>query len=324
MQPRKADYRALALLAVFIAGVLVAGALLAPPLFFAAQSCIKSHPGTSVSAVLAKSEFPGYFNRAAMFAAFVGLAPLLRSLRLSWPEVTGTLGARRGVKDLAAGFIIALLWMLAMGAVCFLVGAAKLKSSPNWTGVFMPLVSGFAVATLEEMLFRGAVLGILSHSLGAVRGLWWTSGLFAILHFLKPPLDGTFAPEQVTWTSGFAVIPHLFRGFGQLNNFVGEFLLLLAVGLVLAAARKRSGGLWLGIGLHAGWVAGMKYFGQIVSVTKLVNEGALAPWMIRNTCKSIVSPIVGIVPVLAVVLTGATILLVLLRSRTSKAESRCQ
>lgn len=324
MQPRKADYRALALLAVFIAGVLVAGALLAPPLFFAAQSFIKSHPGTSVSAVLAKSEFPGYFNRAAMLAAFIGLVPLLRSLRLSWPEMTGTLGTRRGVKDLAAGFIIALLWMLAMGAVCFLVGAAKLKSSPNWTGVFMPLVSGFAVATLEEMLFRGAVLGILSHSLGAVRGLWWTSGLFAILHFLKPPLDGTFAPEQVTWTSGFAVIPHLFRGFGQLNNFVGEFLLLLAVGLVLAAARKRSGGLWLGIGLHAGWVAGMKYFGQIVSVTKLVNEGALAPWMIRNTCKSIVSPIVGIVPVLAVVLTGATILLVLLRSRTSKAESRCQ
>ena len=55
---------------------------------------------------------------------------------------------------------------------------------------------------------------------------------------------------------------------------------------------------------HAGWVAGMKYFGQIVLVTQDLNDGAFAPWMVRNTCRSIVSPIVGVVPVIAVLLTG--------------------
>lgn len=320
MQPRKADYRALALLAVSIGGVLLAGALLSPPLFFAAQAYIKSHPGSAFGELLAKSEFPGYFNRAAMLAAFVGLIPLLSSLRLSWSDMTGGLGAGRGVRQLGLGFTVALFWMIVMGAVCFLVGASKLKPSPNWSGVLMPLASGFAVATLEEMLFRGAVLGILAHSLGAARGLWWTTGIFALLHFMKPPADGTFAADHVTWTSGFAVIPQLFRGFGQWNNFIGEFLLLFAVGWVLARARQKSGGLWLGIGLHAGWVAGMKYFGQIVVVTKLVNEGSLSPWMVRNTCRSIVSPIVGVVPVVAVVLTGFTVLFFIAASRMATDE----
>lgn len=304
MQPHKADYRALARLAVFIGGVLLAGALLSPPLFFAAQSFIRNHPDSAVAGVLAKSEFPGYFNRAAMLAAFVGLVPLLRLLRLTWREMTGGLGRRKGMPQLGLGFILALVWILGMGFFCFAAGACKLKIAPGWGSVVMPLISGFTVATLEEMLFRGAVLGILCHSLGPQRGLWWTTGLFALVHFLKPPADGTFAADQVTWISGFEVMPHLFRGFGQWNNFIGEFVLLFAVGWVLACARQKSDGLWLSIGLHAGWVAGMKYFSQIVVVTQTLNDGNLAPWMVRNTCRSIVSPIVGVVPVIAVLLTG--------------------
>lgn len=320
MQPYKADYRALARLAIFFGGVLLAGALLAPPLFHAAQSFIHSHPDSPLSALLAKSEFPGYFNRAAMLAAFVGLVPLLRSLRLTWFEMTGGLGHRKGLPQVGWGFVVALVWILGMGFVCFAVTACKLKSAPNWSAVAMPLLSGFTVASLEEMLFRGAVLGLLSHSLGARRGLWWTTGLFALVHFLKPPADGFIAPDQVTWTSGFAVIPQLFRGFGQWNNFVGEFVLLFAVGWVLARARQTSGGLWLGVGLHAGWVAGMKYFGQIVIVTRALNENAFAPWLVRNTCRSIVSPVVGVVPVIAVLLTGFVALLLVRRAASTPAE----
>ncbi len=320
MQPHKADYRVLARLAVFIGGVLLAGALLAPPIFFAAQSFIKSHPGSSISTLLAKSEFPGYFNRAAMLAAFAGLVPLLRSLDLQWREMTGGLGAARGARQLALGFGIALIGILVMGLVCFAAEACRLKPTPPWGRVFMPLVSGFAVATLEEMLFRGAILGILCHSLGAPRGLWWTTGFFAIVHFLKPPAAGVFAPEEVTWLSGFAVIPHLFRGFGQWNHFIGEFVLLFTVGWVLARGRQVSGGLWLGIGLHAGWVAGMKYFGQLIIITPALNKAHFAPWMVRNTCRSIVSPIVGVVPVIAVLLTGVVALWLVRRAIGARDE----
>jgi len=304
MQQHKPDYRILALLSVFIGGVLVAGALLAPPLFFAAQSYIQSHPDSSLSALLSKSEFPGYFNRAAMLAAFIGLIPMLRSLHMTRRQMTGDLTARQGWPQLGLGFGVALVWIAAMGIVCFAAEACRLKSSPGWGGIAMPLASGFTVAAMEELLFRGAALGMLSHSLGARRGLWWTTLFFALVHFLKPPAHGTILAEQVTWTSGFWVIPQLFRGFGQWNNFIGEFVLLFAVGWVLATARQRTGGLWLSIGLHAGWVAGMKYFSQIIATTPSLNNSEFAPWLVRNTCRSIVSPIVGVVPVLAVLLTG--------------------
>ncbi len=319
MQQHKADNRALARLALFIVGVLLAAALLAPPLFFAAQSFISSHPGSSLARLLGGSEFPGYFNRAAMLAAFIGLIPLLRSLRLKWIDMTGGLAARQGLGQLAWGFSVALVLILGMGFVCYAVEACRLKTAPGWSNVAKPLVSGFTVATLEELLFRGALLGILCHSLGAIRGLWWTTGLFALVHFLKPPEDGAFPPDQINWASGFQVIPKLFRGFGEWHNFIGEFVLLFAVGWVLARARQRSGGLWLCIGLHAGWVAGMKYFGQIVFTTSALREGDFAPWMIRNTCRSIVSPIVGVVPVIAVLLTGIVALLIIRREPAEKA-----
>jgi uncharacterized protein len=314
MQQHKADYRALARLAVFVGGVLIAAALLSPWLFFAAQSFIRGNPDSSVTELLLKSEFPSYFNRAALLAAFVGLIPLLRSLRLTWGEMNGSLTARRGWPQLGWGFGVALVWIAAMGLVCFAAEACRLKSSPGWGSIAMPLISGFTVATLEEILFRGAVLGILCHSLGARRGLWWTTGFFAIIHFLKPPADGFIAADQVTWTSGFMVIPQLFRGFSHWNNFIGEFVLLFAVGWVLAKARQNSGGLWLGIGLHAGWVAGMKYFSQIAIVTPALSKGEFAPWMVRNTCRAIVSPIVGVVPVIAVLLTGLVALWIVRRA----------
>ena len=314
MQPHKAEHWALVRLAVFIGGVLIAAALLAPPLFFAAQSFIRGNPDSSLGALLAKSEFPGYFNRAAMLAAFIGLIPLLRTMHLTSREVTGGLAARHGWPQLGLGFGVALAWIIGMGLVCFAAEACRLKSSPGWGRVAMPLVSGFTVATMEELLFRGAILGVLCHSLGPRRGLWWTTGLFALVHFLKPPDDAIFAPDQVTWTSGLRVIPHLFRGFGQWGNFIGEFVLLFAVGWVLAKARQNSGGLWLGIGLHAGWVAGMKYFSQIVYTSAALRDGEFAPWMVANTCRSIVSPIVGVVPVIAVLLTGLVALRLVRRS----------
>jgi len=315
MQPRKADHRTPVLLTVFLGGVLLVAAIFSPPVFFVVLWFIQSHPGSAMSAVLSGSEFPGYFNRVAMLAAFVGLVPLLRSLHLRWRELSGGLGAARGGCQLVLGFLVALAGIIVMGLVCFAAHASKLKPDPAWTAIAKPLASGFTVGTLEEMLFRGGLLGILTHSVGARRALWWTTGIFALLHFLKPPVPGFIPADQVTWTSGFVVIPELFRGFGQWNHFIGEFIMLVAVGWVLGRARQMSGGLWLGIGIHAGWVAGMKYFGQIVLVTRRINENELAPWMIRNTCRSIVSPIVGIVPVAAVMLTGITALLIVCHRR---------
>ena len=302
--PATSASRTLFIILGYIAAVLVGGALLAPVLFFAAQSAIQHSPDGALAGLLADHEFPGYFNRAAMLVAVMGLFPLLRLLRVQWSQVLGDVPLATGWKQVLLSFALALLFILIMGLVCQWTDAAKLKLEPRWTNVAKPLISGVSVAFLEEFLFRGAVLVILCHALGKRAGLWWMVGIFSILHFLKPPVEGALPDSAVNWSSGFWVITQLFSGFKTWNAFVGEFLLLATVGWVLGRVRLASGGLWVGIGLHAGWVAGMKYFSGVVDRRGAVDVGEFSPWMVKNTCRAIVSPIVGIVPLMAVLLTG--------------------
>lgn len=299
----------------FVLVVLFLGALLSPPLFFSVQSLIKSTPDSWLAQGLAGKEFPSYFNRACLIAVILGLFPLLKSMNMTWGEITGSVRLSSGWKDLVTGFGLAVLFLAGMAVLFIEVGVTKLKPNADWFAFGMPLLSGFTVAVMEEFIFRGAVLSVLCRSLGFKAGLGWTTLIFALVHFLKPPADGVFPDESITWLSGFSVIPYLFQGFGHWKNFIGEFLMLAAVGWALGKARLTTNGLWASIGLHAGWVAGMKYFSSLTMKTKAFGRGDFDPWMVENTCRAIVSPVVGIVPILFVLLTGLLTLWVCRRLR---------
>jgi membrane protease YdiL (CAAX protease family) len=317
------SYRDLITIVAYVAGVLVGAALLAPWFHAAGQAFARTgqeHGWRNVALLggivkaAEKTELPGYFDRAALLTALAGLWPLFRTLKIEWRCVVGDVPAATGAKQLSVSFVVAAPFLLGMGAFCLWIPVCKLEKNAPWLALGTPLISGFTVATLEEFLFRGAMLGMLRRSMGVKAAVFWTTVIFAILHFLKPPEHGSMSGEPVAWTSGFAVIPQLFRGFGQWQNFSAEFLLLAGVGWGLAYARVVTNGLWTGIGLHAGWVAGMKYFNQATGTTTALRRGDFMPWFAENHCKSIVSPVVGFVPLFVVVLT-AFFAVSLLRSR---------
>ena len=289
----------------FIAAVLLLGALLAPPMFWAAKAV-----GHSLNiAFLNKLAFTSVYDRAALLVALCGLWPLFKAMQLRRDEVVGVTPFSIGKKQILTGFFMAVLLIILMSVICMNFGVFKMAKMPAWAGFLLPLVSGFSVAFLEEFLFRGAVLSVLTRSTGLRGGVLWTTILFATVHFLKPPAHEAIADADVGWGTGFWVVTQLFRGFASLESIVPEFLLLFGVGLVLALARRITDGLWLGIGLHAGWVAGMKYFSQLSTTTKALRAGEFAPWMVENHCKAIVSATVGIVPLITVLVTGAVVLL---------------
>jgi len=317
--PHLSRHRELLTILLFVCGVLVGAALLSPLLFAGAQGLL--HYGEEhdwgrravlggLLTVLQKNNFPSYFDRAALLLALAGLPPLLRHLRIEWAMVLGKVGPARGFPQLGVGFALAVGFLILMGALCWQSGIYHLQKNGHLSPGG-PLLSGFAVATLEEFLFRGVMLGILLRSLGQRGAVFWTTCIFASLHFLKPPDHDALPAEAVQWWSGFWIIPQLFRGFGEWHDLVGEFLLLAGVGWALARARLATGGLWAGIGLHAGWVAGMKSFGQITTTTKAFHQGAFFPWFVENHCKAIVSPFVGIAPLLAILITGVVMLLLI-------------
>jgi hypothetical protein len=76
--------------------------------------------------------------------------------------------------------------------------------------------------------------------------------LYASLHFLGGKLR--VPPEQVSWIHGFEVLSRLFERYAQPLAFVDSFLALVALGVLLALVRLRTGAIAACIGLHAAGV----------------------------------------------------------------------
>jgi len=298
----------------FILAVMVGGALLAPVLLEVGGwflSIASSHGWRESSLIgwivkaAEKTGFPGYFNRAVLIVALAGLSPLFRALKMTRAEITGMEAATRGIKNAALGFVLAAAVLGVLGVLFPMLGVCRVSTNANWQNLAPPVVSGLCVACIEEFLFRGAMLGVLRRSLHPRMAMLVTTCLFAVLHFLKPPARDALADDAVNWTSGFWLLTQLFDGFGRWQDVIAEFMLLFAVGWVLAGARVATNGLGLGIGLHAGLVAAMKYFSQVTVPTAALRRGEFFPWLSENHCKAIVGSYVGLAPIAAVLVMGA-------------------
>ena len=86
---------------------------------------------------------------------------------------------------------------------------------------------------------------------------------------------------------------------------------LFAVGWVVAQMRMQTGALWAGIGLHGGWVFGLKYFTALTITSEALNRGETLPWIGSNLK-------IGLAPFATVLFTGFMASL-LFRSRQTSA-----
>jgi membrane protease YdiL (CAAX protease family) len=233
---------------VYLAAVIVLGAVLAPPLYWGGQ-WLASH---GILRVLADFKFQKYFDRAALVAALLLLWPLIRSLHVNGWRDLGLEPDPHPWRHLIVGFLIAGLAVAAMAAAYLHFGFYRLRSAPGWNQLPMLALSAVAVAVLEEALFRGAILGLLRRSLPPYAALFWVTALFAVVHFLKP--DDRFDPQPVGWSTGFAMIPHAFHQFAEPTTLLAGFTTLFALGWLCGEAALRTRALWMSIGLHAGVV----------------------------------------------------------------------
>src|SRR5437660_1175016 len=105
------------LLAYFVATALF-GALVAPPLFWAAQALIAGgHFG-----FLAKFGFETFFHRALLLGAIIFIWPLIRSLRARSLRDLGLEKNPKPFRGVLAGFGIAAVPLLCFGGGLLLLG----------------------------------------------------------------------------------------------------------------------------------------------------------------------------------------------------------
>jgi membrane protease YdiL (CAAX protease family) len=271
------------LAAYFIATVVI-GAILAPILFWSAQS-LAAH---GIFPFLARYDFETFFHRALLVAAVLLLWPLLRVSHVRSPADLGLAPNSRWGRDLCGGVFLSAIPLLLCGSLLIAFHIYSFRHSFAWARFGKMLAASMTVPFIEEAFFRGIVLGLLLRTGRRYIAIFAVSAIFAAVHFLKAPERTS---EIVTWASGFNSIAHAFDGIGDPMMVASALATLFFIGWILADARVLTHSLWLPIGLHAGWIFGSGAF------SRLARQQALGfPWIGKNM-------LVGIIPLGVAALT---------------------
>ncbi|NNC90202.1 MAG: CPBP family intramembrane metalloprotease [Akkermansiaceae bacterium] len=231
-----------------------------------------------------RADFATFFKRALLLSALLLLAPLILSLRVSrkpaslqqspWsvylPEHSiahhdgqPLRNPRSGWLQALTGFILAAGLLFAMGYFLVLLGWFYWEQPFDWKmGLRKSVPPAIFASLLEEIIFRGALLGIFLRTFRPGMAIVLLSLLFAALHFLQPPDDLVVANPEGN-LAGFELLVLIAQRFTLPLPLLYEFASLTAVGLILGYARYATASLWLPIGLHAGWVFAFKLFNRL-------------------------------------------------------------
>ncbi|NOY00737.1 MAG: CPBP family intramembrane metalloprotease [Verrucomicrobia bacterium] len=311
---------------VYLTITMLLGAILAPPLFLSckwivAQGWLEGGPLDALNAALERSKFSRYFNRAVMLAAIVMIYPTIRWIRADSDNVDrlkNNIALKTNTarwKQLALGFLLAAVPLLLMGWAYVKVGFYQPRSGDDfeWSRVFTSALTAAAgAALLEELFFRWGLMGLVLRTTRPFKALFFVTFVYALVHFLKPPPELQM-PETIIWTSGFWLVGQIFSQFGNPIFVMAEFATLFTVGWILGYVRLKTSSLWMGIGLHAGWIFGIKVFSPITR--RKMDLAEMLPWAGKDLKT-------GIIPMAVVLLTGIVVWLIL-RKRYSRGAFVC-
>lgn len=290
---------ALAKILFYLAAVILAAAILSPPIYWGFQAL----GAQGIFSGIADFPFHRYFSRVAQVTAFVLLVPLLFWLRIRSVREFGLERNPARWRDVVVGFLVAVLPVAVLGAVLVFCDGARLRDNPNPADLGVIVLRAGFVATIEEFLFRGVLFGLAARAFGVWPGAVGVSAAFAAVHFLKPAKSAT---GEVTWRSGFDQIASVWTSAPPAELLAWGMASLFVIGMILALAARRTRSLWLPIGLHAGWIFGQQ---TLRWLTKSRVKDDWLPWMGTNVVSGMVPT--GIVPLLVLLLSGVGVWLYL-------------
>ena len=243
--------RPIFLLAAYLLAVFGGGALLAPWLYRLAQW---GAGHWTALAGLANNPFSRFVLRSMLGLAVLGLWPLLRGCGMLSGREMGLTKRGRPLRNLAVGFAIGFGSLAGAAGLAILCGGRTAHvphSQPELIHVLLgATATAGAVALVEELIFRGALFGILRKTLAWPAALAVSSAVYASVHFLQK----TAAPQAIDWLSGIRLLPEMCRIPPDGLGLAPAFFTLFLAGAILALAYQRTGALFMSIGLHAGWV----------------------------------------------------------------------
>ena len=268
------------LLAVLLASVLLS--CLAAPAFKVAADALAStstFSGALDTADDGSYDFGKPMRRILMLCAGVVLIMSRRRLGIAETAREAFRTGRRA-RPLAMGWVIGVVSLGIVVAGMTAVGGKEWNprfGSFRRTSALVTkyLASGLVVGLIEETLFRAFILVVFMRGMRTSRAVLASSFIYAILHFFDADVRVTAGFDP--WI-GFRAVAHCFspliREFEVLRrpdlwdrSIVPPLVGLTLLGVVLADSFLRSGCIFLSVGLHAGWVFGIKVAARFVSTS---------------------------------------------------------
>jgi hypothetical protein len=241
-------------LLIYFAVVFLGGALLAPCLYWFTHWASLQWPTLSA---LASKPFHRFLARALLGLGLIGLVPLLRSCGMWRCREVGLGNQGRPAVDLLRGFCLGFVSLACVALLALAVHGRVLVHSQSaaqiFRGLLIAALVAVIVAVIEEILFRGALYGVLRKAMPWLGALAVSSAVYSAVHFIQ----STDQTGTIRWYSGLTLLVEMFR---HGPPFVPAFFTLFVAGACLALAYQRTGALYFSIGLHAGWIFWLKSY----------------------------------------------------------------
>jgi membrane protease YdiL (CAAX protease family) len=197
-------------------------------------------------------------ERIGMIGLLVGFVLVARRLGLADRASLGYGAPRREfLREWALGLGLGVATMLGVVGIMAALGLLEWRTdavfgvAPLAKLVAARLLSGLAVALIEETFIRGAMFTGIQRESGTRTAVILTALLYSASHFFGKV---RIPPEQVTAWSGVDLLTGTLHAFSDPLGIADAFLCLAAVGVVLAIVRAVTGNIAATLGLHAGWV----------------------------------------------------------------------
>jgi uncharacterized protein len=202
--------------------------------------------------------FSRIFSRVFMISGISLFIIFRRFLKLGSLENLGLKPLVNTCRDISLGVLLSLGSLVGLVVVMSLMDIFtaffRLSVSKSLIRCGSALLTAVTVGTVEEIFFRGIFFKGLREDLGRFRGYLYAAIFFAAIHFVRPTHDAV----EINGLTGIRYLIDSFHAFLDPVALLPGFIGLFSIGLILCHAYERTGKLYLSIGLHAGWIFGLK------------------------------------------------------------------
>jgi len=202
--------------------------------------------------------FRKYINYATLISGVIACFIYLKIQNLLSFSAFGFSGKPgKFIINLFNGFAYGLAIMLIIEIILFLLQIHKFDPYrsiwlfSNISFLYKALFAAVLIASLEELIFRGAFFSGLHKEAGAFIAVFFTSLVYAAVHFVRYP--DLIIEINIGWLTGIEMMPDAFRRF-QEWAITDYFLTLFIFGVLLSLLRLKHKNIAACIGAHAGIV----------------------------------------------------------------------